>query len=91
MQLEGFVEVDALTGRPLFLAGQKVLPGRYLHLQSGREVVLDRADLLPASLDGRVACYVYLGPNPASSATSKANSAQSAAPRPRAMRAVSRL
>lgn len=57
------LEVDALTGRPIYLAGQRVIPGRYRQLETGREVVLEHEDRLPASLDGRVACYIWLGPS----------------------------
>ena len=44
----------------LFLAGEKVLPGIYRQLGSGREVRLEEEDVLPASLDGRVACYMRI-------------------------------
>ena len=50
-------EKDPLMG-DLFLAGQNVPPGRYRRLEGGRVIILDREDYLPASLDGRVACYV---------------------------------
>lgn len=40
-----------------FLAGERVEPGRYRQVGGGRDVTLERADVLPASLDGRVACY----------------------------------
>ncbi|CCW35408.1 hypothetical protein CTKA_02508 [Chthonomonas calidirosea] len=59
------IEVDALTGRPIYLAGQRVMPGRYRQLETGREVVLEHEDRLPASLDGRIACYIWLGPSSA--------------------------
>lgn len=42
----------------LLLAGQRAPAGLYRELGSGRLVQLDRSDVLPASLDGRVACYV---------------------------------
>ncbi len=42
----------------LRLAGEKAPPGVYREIVTRREVRLDTADLLPASLDGRVACYV---------------------------------
>lgn len=45
-------------GEELFLAGEKVLPGLYRQIGSRREVRLDKEDYLPASLDGRVACYM---------------------------------
>ena len=45
-------------GEELFLAGEKVRPGVYRQVGGGREVMLDKEDFLPASLDGRVACYL---------------------------------
>ena len=43
----------------LFLAGERVPSGVYKQIGGGgREVKLDREDFLPASLDGRVACYM---------------------------------
>jgi hypothetical protein len=43
----------------LFLAGERVPSGIYRQIGSGREVLLERDDdVLPASLDGRVACYM---------------------------------
>ncbi|HZO91797.1 MAG TPA: hypothetical protein VFB38_26000 [Chthonomonadaceae bacterium] len=45
------------TGEELFLAGEKVRPGIYRQVGGGREVHLEQEDFLPASLDGRVACY----------------------------------
>lgn len=42
----------------LFLAGEKVRPGTYRQVGSGREILLEQEDFLPASLDGRVACYL---------------------------------
>jgi hypothetical protein len=44
----------------LFLAGEKVRPGIYRQLESAREIRLDKEDILPASLDGRVACYMRI-------------------------------
>lgn len=41
----------------VFLAGEKVLPGLYRQVGGGREIRLEKEDFLPASLDGRVACY----------------------------------
>jgi hypothetical protein len=41
----------------VFLAGQRAPSGLYRHIESGREVRLEKEDTLPASLDGRVACY----------------------------------
>lgn len=51
------------THDDLFLAGEKVLPGIYCQIGSEREVRLEREDILPASLDGRVACYTRVNPN----------------------------
>ena len=42
----------------LFLAGEKVEPGTYRQVGGGREIRLEKEDFLPASLDGRVACYM---------------------------------
>jgi len=41
----------------LFLAGERVAPGLYRQIGSGREILLDQEDSLPGSLDGHVACY----------------------------------
>lgn len=48
---------DAFVG-DLFLAGERVPPGLYRQIGSGRELCFDEESSLPASLDGRVACYV---------------------------------
>ena len=50
-------------GEELFLAGERVLPGIYRQVGGGREVRLEQEDYLPASLDGRVACYTRLNRN----------------------------
>ncbi len=42
----------------LFLAGERVTPGVYKQLGGEREIRLDEEDVLPGSLDGRVACYM---------------------------------
>jgi hypothetical protein len=44
----------------LLLAGRTVPAGAYREVESGRVVVLDTEERLPASLDGRVACYLPL-------------------------------
>lgn len=44
----------------LYLAGERVPSGVYRQLGSTREVRLEHEDFLPASLDGRVACYVRM-------------------------------
>jgi hypothetical protein len=41
----------------LYLAGERVPRGVYRQVETQREIVLDREDTLPGSLDGRVACY----------------------------------
>jgi hypothetical protein len=46
-----------LVAEELFLAGERVLPGTYRRVGGGREVRLEKEDILPASLDGQVACY----------------------------------
>ncbi|MCC6730117.1 MAG: hypothetical protein IT208_12335 [Chthonomonadales bacterium] len=48
---DGFVD-------ELYLAGERAPTGTYKQIGSSREVRLDSDDFLPASLDGRVACYV---------------------------------
>ena len=50
------------THEDLFLAGEKVRPGVYRQIGGDREVKLEREDFLPASLDGRVACYMRVTP-----------------------------
>jgi hypothetical protein len=39
------------------VAGERVPPGVYRQIGSDRQVVLETEDYLPASLDGRIACY----------------------------------
>ncbi len=52
-------EIDPLMGE-LFLAGEIVPPGAYRDINGGRMVELRTADILPASLNGQVACYSRL-------------------------------
>ncbi|HZP83307.1 MAG TPA: hypothetical protein VFB21_16815 [Chthonomonadaceae bacterium] len=40
------------------LAGMKAMPGTYRRLGSRQILTLEKEDILPASLDGNVACYV---------------------------------
>ncbi len=47
-------------GEEIYLAGERVLPGTYRQVGGMREVRLDHEDILPASLDGRVACYMRI-------------------------------
>lgn len=44
----------------LYLAGRRTSPGLYRELRTGRVVRLSAEDILPASLDGRVACYIRI-------------------------------
>ena len=44
----------------LYLAGERVPSGTYRQIGSSREIQMDKEDCLPASLDGRVACYTRL-------------------------------
>ncbi|MCW3054094.1 MAG: hypothetical protein JWN14_3264 [Chthonomonadales bacterium] len=41
----------------LYLAGERVPPGIYRQIGGSRELRVEQEDLLPASLDGSVACY----------------------------------
>ncbi len=42
----------------LHLAAERVPPGVYLQVGTGRRVCIETEDTLPASLDGQVACYI---------------------------------
>jgi hypothetical protein len=52
-----------MSGEPdeevLFLAGELVPPGIYIRIDAWpeRRVVIEHSGVLPASLDGQVACY----------------------------------
>ncbi|HLK59217.1 MAG TPA: hypothetical protein VKU00_21835 [Chthonomonadaceae bacterium] len=46
------------VGEELFLAGERVRPGTYRQIGGNREILIENEDVLPASLDGRVACYM---------------------------------
>jgi len=50
------LEFNADEGE-LYLAGERVPPGLYRMIGTTREINLGVEDTLPASLDGRVACY----------------------------------
>lgn len=41
----------------IYRAGERVAPGTYKQLNSARVVRLEQEDYLPASLNGRVACF----------------------------------
>ncbi len=47
----------------LYLAGERVTTGLYKQIGGDREIHVEREDFLPASLDGRVACYTRIGAN----------------------------
>ena len=47
---------------PLFVAGSRVPAGRYVNVETGRVIEVVQEDVLPASLDGRVAAYVKRPP-----------------------------
>ena len=51
---------DRALDDELFLAGERVRPGTYRQVGGMREVLLEQEDFLPASLDGRVACYMLV-------------------------------
>lgn len=50
------------VGRELYDAGEWVTAGLYLNVETQQEVMLPLPGILPASLDGHVACYVRLQP-----------------------------
>lgn len=51
-----FADKDPFEGE-VYLAGELVAPGIYRQIGGWRELHLDHADYLPASMDGHVACY----------------------------------
>ena len=46
------------SANDVYLAGERVLAGTYRQVGGGREIQMDAEGALPASLDGRVACYM---------------------------------
>ncbi len=44
----------------LYLAGEKVQPGRYKRVDSGHVVVLEHEDVLPAAMDGQSTSYTRI-------------------------------
>ncbi len=54
--MQSHAKHDPLEGE-IFPAGKRVAPGHYKQIGGTRELYLDHEDYLPASLDGRVACY----------------------------------
>jgi hypothetical protein len=65
--------VDAIDGERLYVAGHAAPPGRYQRVDApaGRTIVLDQPDVLPASLDGRVAVYARLATPPRAASTAE--------------------
>lgn len=57
--MKTFFEDDP-TEEAIFLAGRRTSPGRYRELSTGRTIDLASEGILPASLDGRVACYIRI-------------------------------
>lgn len=55
-------EYDPVLGE-LYLAGERVPPGVYQEIHRHHQVLLTGDDILPASLDGQVACYARV-PSP---------------------------
>lgn len=55
-------EEDTELNQKTYRAGQYAPPGRYRQIDSGREVLLEKEDILPASLDGHVTWYVRITP-----------------------------
>jgi hypothetical protein len=51
---------EEMSNDELYLAGERVPSGVYRQLGTSREVCLEKEDVLPASLDGRVACYMRI-------------------------------
>ena len=47
-------------GEALYMAGERVPPGMYKHVDSPYTLKLDGEDTLPARLDGHITCYVRL-------------------------------
>ena len=58
--------IDDFVDVRLYTAGQTAPPGRYRRVDGDgeRAVVLERVDVLPASLDGHVAVYARVPPVP---------------------------
>jgi hypothetical protein len=49
-------DLDICTDE-VYLAGEWVSSGTYKQVGSNREIWVEDEDVLPASIDGRVACY----------------------------------
>lgn len=52
-----YVAPNAHEESEIFVAGQCVSAGTYRERETQREVLIEQPGYLPASLDGRVACY----------------------------------
>lgn len=55
--MDATAEEQIGTGE-VHIAGERVPAGTYRRVDTGRIVRLTHEDVLPASLDGRVACYI---------------------------------
>src|SRR5215469_5971044 len=55
------IEIDEAM-QPIYLANQRVPPGTYRRLHTGQYIRLEQEDVLPASLDGQIACYIAAVP-----------------------------
>ena len=51
-------EEEAQDSLGYFLAGHRAPTGTYREMQTGREIRMEEADILPATCDGHVAVYV---------------------------------
>lgn len=51
---------DDQIDQALFIAGQYAPAGQYRRIDSEAVIRLDREDILPASLDGKVASYILV-------------------------------
>lgn len=56
------MRIDAsFTGdEPIFIAGERAPEGVYQQIGANRQITLSAEDFLPASMDGRVACYMRM-------------------------------
>jgi hypothetical protein len=48
---------EPIDSADVYVAGQKVAPGAYRDIDSGRVVILEDPGILPAACDGHVAVY----------------------------------
>jgi hypothetical protein len=55
-------EIRNAEEEPLYVAAERVSPGIYQEVESLRRVLMKEEGVLPASFDGRVACYQRICP-----------------------------